>query len=49
MLPKKSFDTFFSALKKLIDELATSLCTISLQSIEREMGFPPNWTDISKI
>lgn len=49
MLPKKSFDTFFSALKKLTDGLATSLCTISLQSIEREMGFPPNWADISKI
>lgn len=49
MLPKKSFDRFFSALKELTDELATSLCTISLQSIEREMGFPSNWTDISKI
>lgn len=49
MLNKKSFEKFFSALKKLTDEFATSLCTISLQSIEREMGFPPNWADIPKI
>nr|WP_302112143.1 hypothetical protein [uncultured Acetatifactor sp.] len=49
MLPKKSFDTFFMALKKLTDELAVRLCTIPFQSIEREMGFPPNWADISKV
>ena len=49
MLPKKSFDTFFMALKKLTDELAVRRCTIPFQSIEREMGFPPNWADISKV
>lgn len=49
MLPKKSFDKFFWALKELTDELTVNLCTISFQSIEKEMGFPSNWTDISKI
>lgn len=49
MLPKKSFNKFFSALKKQMDELATSLTTISIHKIEQEMGFPSNWMDIKTL
>lgn len=49
MLSKKAFNKFFMSLKKLMTELDSSLCTISLQAIEKEMGFPPNWTDIKTI
>lgn len=49
MLSKRAFSKFFMSLKKLMDELESNLCTISLQAIEKEMGFPPNWTDIKTI
>ena len=49
MLPKKSFNKFFTALKKQMDELAANLTTISIGKIEQEMGFPSNWVDIKSI
>lgn len=49
MLCQKAFDSFFVSLKKLMEELDSNLCTISLQAIKREMGFPPNWMDIKTI
>ena len=49
MLPKKSFNKFFTALKKQMDELEANLTTISIGKIEQEMGFPSNWVDIKSI
>lgn len=49
MLPKSSFNRFFQALKKQMDALSTSLVTISIADVEKEMGFPANWTSIKSI
>lgn len=49
MLSKRSFSKFFRALKHQMDSLGSSLLTISLADVEKEMGFPSNWTDILSI
>ncbi len=49
MLTKSSFNKFNSSLKKLISKLGTELSTVSINDVIMQMGFPPNWTDISKI
>ena len=49
ILPKPSFNKFFTALKKQIDILGSSIHTISIDIILYQMGFPPNWKDIQSI
>lgn len=49
ILSKKSFKTFFSALKKQIQILDKALNTISIDSVLSQMGFPSNWQDIKSI
>lgn len=49
MLPKSSFNKFFQALKKQMDALSGALATINISDVEKEMGFPPNWTDIKSV
>ena len=49
MLPKSSFNKFFQALKKQMDTLSGALATINISDVEKEMGFPPNWTDIKSV
>jgi abortive infection bacteriophage resistance protein len=49
MLSKTSFSKFYRTLKHQMDSLGSSLSTISLSNVEKEMGFPINWTDIVKI
>ena len=49
MLSKASFSKFYRALKHQMDSLGSSLTTISLTDVEKEMGFPSNWTDIFTI
>lgn len=49
MLPKSSFNKFFSSLKKLIKSLAKNIHTIPIEIILYKMGFPSNWEDIHSI
>lgn len=49
MLPKSSFNKFFSSLKKLIKSLDGNIHAISIEIVLYKMGFPSNWKDIQSI
>lgn len=46
MLTKETFDEFYNALDELMKKLDLELTTIPVTTIEKMMGFIPNWRDI---
>lgn len=46
MLTKSDFGEFVSSLKKHFDKLGASLRSITLEDVQKEMGFIDNWTII---
>lgn len=49
MLDKKTFNKFFSSIKKLFENLEKHIKTIATEQIRQKMGFPNNWYDIKNI
>ena len=49
MLTKSDFNEFVSSLKKQFDKLGSSLKTITLNDVQKEMGFINNWIIIKNL
>lgn len=46
MLPKSTFNKFFYAQRRLLDDLEKMLSVIDVRVVEKSMGFPENWQKI---
>ena len=49
MLAKSDFNEFITALRRQFDKLNNSLKTITLNDVQKEMGFITNWTIIKSL
>lgn len=49
MLPKSTFNKFFYAQRRLLDDLEKMLSVIDVRVVEKSMGFPENWQKIREL